>query len=62
MAKAWQKMTNAEKIEDLKRDAKLISKLLKQVQSEQKNLITRLDGAVSLLSEVAVAIKKLDSV
>lgn len=60
MVKTWQKMTQAEKIEDLRKDVKSIFKHLKEIQSVQKSTIARLEGVSSLLSEVAVAIKKLE--
>jgi hypothetical protein len=53
-------MTQAERIEDLRNDIKTIFSTLNEIRTEQQNLAFRLNGAVSLVSEVADAVKKLE--
>jgi uncharacterized protein YoxC len=60
MAKTWDKMTDSEKIEDLRKDVKTIFGHLNEIRDAQNDLASRLNGAVSLLSEVADAVKKLE--
>lgn len=60
MPKTWEQMTQAERIEDLRNDIKTIFSTLNEIRTEQQNLAFRLNGAVSLVSEVADAVKKLE--
>jgi hypothetical protein len=57
MAKTWEQMTQAEKIEDLRRDVKAIFEALNELALGQRALGQRLDSAASLALEVS---KKVD--
>jgi hypothetical protein len=47
MAKQWEEMTQAEKIEELRNDAKRISDLLTQIQAEAEQRLERLGQMIS---------------
>jgi len=67
MAKTWGKMTEAEKIEDLRNDVKTIMATVNHwIQQQQQlgvfhhDLMTKHTGTSNLLSEVAATVKKLE--
>lgn len=59
MPKTWEKMTQAEKIEDLRRDVKAIFQHLNDLQASQSKLGHRLDDVFSLASEAAKKVESL---
>ncbi|HUZ91526.1 MAG TPA: hypothetical protein VMU78_06465 [Methylocella sp.] len=59
MDKTWEKMTQTEKIEDLRKDVKAIFQHLNDLQASQSNLGHRLDGVFSLASEAAKKVERL---
>ncbi|MGA3303871.1 MAG: hypothetical protein ABSC72_11365 [Methylovirgula sp.] len=61
MAKTWEQMAPEEKLEDLRKDIKTLFAHFNKMQESQEALAYRLNGAVSLLHEVAEAVKKLEN-
>lgn len=59
MDKKWEEMTQAEKVEDLRKDVKRIFQVLNELHSEQSALSHRVTGAASLASELAKKVERL---
>jgi hypothetical protein len=57
MAKAWDELTQPEKIEDLRNDVKAIFAQLHDLIETQSQLGLRRDNALGLLSDVSMTVK-----
>jgi Ni,Fe-hydrogenase III large subunit len=59
MPKNWEEMTEAEKIEDLRKDVKTIFQHLNSITESQRQITHRLDQIGSLANEVYKKVERL---